>query len=67
MFHHDTVTLLPAAFGVLVLQKAFGVTRSAITPRLLPREITLVTANARTGLASLIASTVGVRIAGGVD
>jgi MFS family permease len=67
VFHHDTVTLLPAAFGVLVLQKAFGVTRSAITPRLLPREITLVTANARAGLASLIASTVGVLIAGGVD
>jgi Major Facilitator Superfamily len=67
VFHHDTVTLLPAAFGVLVLQKAFGVTRSAVTPRLLPREITLVTANARTGLASLIASTVGVLIASGID
>ena len=67
VFHHDTVTLLPAAFGVLVLQKAFGVTRSAVTPRLLPREITLVAANARTGLASLIASTVGVLIAGGID
>jgi MFS family permease len=67
VFHHDTVTLLPAAFGVLVLQKAFGVTRSAVTPRLLPREITLVTANARAGLASLIASTVGVLIAAGID
>jgi MFS family permease len=67
VFHHDAVTLLPAAFGVLVLQKAFGVTRCAVTPRLLPREITLVTANARTGLASLIASTVGVLIAGGID
>jgi len=67
VFYHDTVTLLPAAFGVLVLQKAYGVTRSAITPRLLPREITLVTANARTGLASLIASTVGVGLAGGLE
>src|SRR6266571_3761693 len=38
--HNDAVTLLPAAFGVLVLQKAFGVTRSAIAPRLLPAEIT---------------------------
>ena len=65
--HHDEVTLLPAAFGVLVLQKAYGVTRSAITPRLLPAEITLVTANARAGLASLVASTVGVAVAGGVD
>src|SRR6185437_5683787 len=61
------VTLLPAAFGVLVLQKAYGVTRSAITPRLLPREITLVTANARTGLASLVASTLGVALAAGLE
>lgn len=67
VFHHDSVTLLPAAFGVLVLQKAFGVTRSAITPRLLPKEITLVTANARTGLAALIASTLAVLLASGVD
>jgi MFS family permease len=64
---HDEVTLLPAAFGVLVLQKAYGVTRSAITPRLLPREITLVSANARAGLAALVASTLGVLVAGGVD
>jgi MFS family permease len=67
VLHHDEVTLLPAAFGVLVLQKAFGVTRSAITPRLLPSRITLVSANARAGVASLIASTLGVLLAGGVD
>ena len=67
VFYHDSVTLLPAAFGVLVMQKAYGVTRSAITPRLLPREITLVTANARTGLASLIASTLGVLLAAGLE
>src|SRR5215831_4786988 len=67
VFHHDAVTLLPAAFGVLVLQKAFGVTRSAVTPRLLPAEITLVTANARTGLAALIASTLAVLLAAGLD
>ncbi len=65
--HNDAVTLLPAAFGVLVLQKAFGVTRSAISPRLLPAEITLVTANARTALASLIASTLGAGAAAGID
>src|SRR6266513_354737 len=67
VFYHDSVTLLPAAFGVLVLQKAYGVTRSAITPRLLPREITLVTANARAGLASLVASTLGVALAAGLE
>jgi len=67
VFYHDSVTLLPAAFGVLVMQKAYGVTRSAITPRLLPREITLVTANARTGLAALVASTLGVALAAGLE
>src|ERR1019366_384021 len=65
--HNDTLTLLPAALGVLVLQKAYGVTRSAVTPRLLPAEITLVTANARSALAALIASTLGVAVAGGID
>ena len=64
---HDNVTLLPAAFGVLVLQKAYGVTRAAVTPRLLPSEITLVTANARANLATLIATSAGAAIALGVD
>jgi MFS family permease len=64
--HNDALTLLPAAFGVLVLQKAFGVTRSAIAPRLLPAEITLVTANARSSLASLIATTAGAALAAGL-
>ncbi len=65
--HNDTVTLLPAAFGVLVLQKAYGVTRSSVTPRVLPARITLVSANARISLAALIASTVGVGVAGGIS
>lgn len=65
--HHDTLTLLPAAFGVLVLQKAYGVTRASVTPRLLPEEITLVTANARCALASLIATSAGVPLAAGID
>jgi len=65
--HNDTVTLLPAAFGVLVLQKAYGVTRSAVTPRLLPAKITLVSANARISLAALISSAVGVGLAGAVS
>ena len=65
--HNDTVTLLPAAFGVLVLQKAYGVTRSAVTPRLLPAKITLVSANARISLAALIASALGVAAAGAIS
>jgi MFS family permease len=65
--HNDTLTLLPAAFGVLVLQKAYGVTRAAVTPRLLPSEITLVSANARMALGSLIATSVGAGAAAGVS
>jgi MFS family permease len=64
---NDVLMLLPAAFGVLVLQKAYVVTRAAVTPRLLPSEITLVTANARSNLASLIATTTGAAVALGVD
>ncbi|MGH3272803.1 MAG: MFS transporter [Streptosporangiaceae bacterium] len=64
--HNDAVTLLPAAFGVLVLQKAYGVTRAAVTPRLLPREITLVTANARSALGGLIASSLGAAAAAAI-
>jgi hypothetical protein len=67
VLHNDVVELLPAAFGVLVLQKAYAVTRASVTPRLLPREITLVTANSRTGMASLIASSVAGLAALGID
>jgi len=67
VLHNDVVELLPAAFGVLVLQKAYAVTRASVTPRLLPKEIALVTANARTGMASLVASTVAGLVALGVD
>jgi MFS family permease len=65
--HNDPADLLPAAFGILVLQQAFGVTRSAIAPRLLPAEITLVTANSRTTLAVTIAGTIGGGLAAGID
>ncbi|MEU9022996.1 MFS transporter [Actinomadura sp. NPDC048394] len=56
--HNDPITFLPAAFGVLVTSKAFGVLRAAVTPQLLPDEITLVTANARASFAGLVASSV---------
>lgn len=63
----DSVTLLPAAFGILVLQKAGGVVKASVTPRLLPAEISLVTANARSGLISLAASTAAAVLAAGVQ
>jgi hypothetical protein len=64
---NSPVTLLPAAFGILVLQKAYGVARASITPRLLPAEITLVTANARSQLITLTASMLGGALAAGIQ
>jgi len=63
----NSVTLLPAAFGILVLQKAGGVVKASVTPRLLPAEITLVTANARSGLISIAASTAAAGLAAGIQ
>jgi MFS family permease len=63
----NSVTLLPAAFGILVLQKAGGVVKASVTPRLLPAKITLVTANARSGLISIAASTAAAGLAAGVQ
>ena len=63
----NSVTLLPAAFGILVLQKAGGVVKASVTPRLLPADLTLVTANARSGLISIATSTVAAVLAAGVQ
>jgi hypothetical protein len=63
----SSVTLLPAAFGILVLQKAGGVVKASVTPRLLPAETTLVTVNARSGLISLAVSTAAAGLAAGVQ
>ena len=63
----DSVTLLPAAFGILVLQKAGGVVKASVTPRLLPEDLSLVTANARAGLISIIVSTAAAGLAAGIQ
>jgi MFS family permease len=63
----NSVTLLPAAFGILVLQKAGGVVKASVTPRLLPDGVTLVTANARSGLISIATSTVAAGLAAGIQ
>lgn len=56
--------LYPAALGCLVASKAYGVTRASAVPRLLPKDVTLVTANSRISLAGLVGATVGAGIAG---
>ncbi|MFG1818070.1 MFS transporter [Kribbella sp. NPDC049174] len=55
--------LYPAALGCLVASKAYGVTRASAVPRLLPKEITLVTANSRISLAGVAGATLGAGIA----
>ena len=56
--------LFPAALGVLVASKAYGVTRAAAVPRLVPANLTLVKANARTSLAGVVGASVSAPIAG---
>ncbi len=56
--------LFPAALGVLVASKAYGVTRAAAVPRLVPANLTLVKANARTSLAGVVGATISAPIAG---
>jgi MFS family permease len=52
---YDSWMLYPAALGTMVLSKSFVVLKAAVTPRVLPETITLVTTNSRLttfGLAS---------------
>jgi hypothetical protein len=60
----DSPWLFAAALGVLVASKAYGVTRAAAVPRLLPRDFALVRANGRVSLAGTIGATVSAPIAG---
>ncbi|MEU2774226.1 MFS transporter [Streptomyces sp. NPDC007162] len=58
--------LYPAALGVLVASKAYGVVRSAVVPRLLPPRFSLVKANSRVTLAGLLATGVAAPIGAGL-
>ncbi len=66
VLNKDPVTLLPAAFGALVLSKAFGVSRSAVTPRVLPEGLNLVTANARASFGGLVAASIAAPLGAGL-
>ncbi|WP_328385143.1 MFS transporter [Streptomyces sp. NBC_00400] len=59
--------LYPAALGVLVASKAYGVVRSAVVPRLLPPRISLVKANSRVTLAGLLATGVAAPMGAGLQ
>src|SRR4051794_7255 len=53
--NHHGFALYPGAFAILVLSKAYGVSRSSVTPRLRPEGSTLVRANARVSLGGTLA------------
>jgi MFS family permease len=63
----NPINLLPAAFGVLVLQKAYGVVRASVAPRLLPEQFSLVKANARSQLIAVIGATVAAGAAEAIE
>ncbi|MER6630592.1 MFS transporter [Streptomyces sp. NPDC000987] len=61
-----SIQLYPAALGVLVASKAYGVVRSAVVPRLLPPKFSLVKANSRVTLGGLLATGVAAPIGAGL-
>ncbi|MFD0315756.1 MFS transporter [Streptomyces flavalbus] len=62
-----SIELYPAALGVLVASKAYGVVRSAVVPRLLPTGFSLVKANSRVTLGGLLATGVAAPIGAGLQ
>jgi MFS family permease len=63
----DTVALFPAALGCLVASKAYGVTRAAAVPRVLPNELSLVRANSRISLAAVAGAALSAPLAVGAS
>ena len=61
---NESTTLFPAALGVLVASKAYGVTKAAAAPRLVPDGVTLVKGNARISLAGVVGAAVSAPLAG---
>lgn len=59
----ESAWLFPAALGCLVASKAYGVTRAAAVPRLLPDNFTLVKANGRVSMSGIVGAAVSAPIA----
>ncbi|MFJ9741808.1 MFS transporter [Streptomyces sp. NPDC101166] len=62
-----SIEMYPAALGVLVASKAYGVVRSAVVPRLLPPRFSLVKANSRVTLGGLLATGIAAPIGAGLQ
>jgi MFS family permease len=65
-FNYENWLLYPAALGAMVLSKSFAVLKAAVTPRVLPSAITLVTTNSRLTTFGLVAGGVSGAVAAGV-
>ena len=63
---HNGFALYPAAFGALVLSKSYAVLKGACLPRVLPRGLTLVSANARMSMFGLAAAAIGGGVLAGI-
>lgn len=63
--HLNDWLLYPAALGTLVLSKSFDVLKSSVTPRVLPKGMTLSRTNARLTVFGLFAGLVFGGVAGG--
>jgi hypothetical protein len=59
----QSVLMYPTALGCLVASKAYGVTRAAALPRLLPEQQTLVRANSRISLAGVAGAAISAPLA----
>lgn len=62
-----SIEMYPAALGVLVSSKAYGVVRSAVVPRLLPPKFSLVKANSRVTLGGLLATGIAAPVGAGLQ
>ncbi|WP_372670302.1 MFS transporter [Amycolatopsis kentuckyensis] len=65
--HFDDWLLYPAALGMMVLSKSFTVLKAAVTPRVLPSEITLSKTNARLTTFGLVAAGAFGALASGIN
>lgn len=59
----ESIGMFAATLGVLVASKAYGVTRAAAVPRVVPPELGLVKANSRISLAGIVGAGVSAPLA----
>ena len=63
----DRVALYPLAFGLLVLSRMHGVSRSALMPDVLPPDRSPMWGNARLAVLSVVGGTLGAGLAAGAN